>query len=209
MNRRWFLLRAFAAMLAPLSVSCSDNSHSDPPAPAEYKVLLQTSKGDVMLLIHRDWAPIGADHFYRLTKAHFYDGNRFFRALRGFVVQWGINGDPKVNKEWADVTIKDDPAKVSNKIGTITFAKSGEPDSRSTQVFVNLADNSRLDSMGFAPFGEVIQGLENIQNVYMDYGDGPPSGNGPDQGAIAAQGNAYLEANFPKLDYIKTARIVQ
>jgi len=197
------------ALALTAATACSSHMTHDPAAPAEYKVRLETTKGDVLLLVHRDWAPVGADHFYKLVQIGFYDGNRFFRALRGFVVQWGMNGDPTVNKRWSDVTLEDDPSKVSNKTGTITFAKSSEPNSRSTQLFVNLGDNSRLDSQGFAPFGEVIQGMDNLASVYMDYGEGPPGGSGPDQAAIAAQGNAYLNQNFSKLDYIKTARIVQ
>jgi peptidyl-prolyl cis-trans isomerase A (cyclophilin A) len=177
------------------------------PAPAEYRVLLQTTKGDVVILVHRDWAPRGADRFYELTKMGFYNGDRFFRALRRFVVQFGVNGDPKLNKQWSNMPIKDDPPKVSNKMGTVTFATSG-PDSRSTQVFINIGDNSRLDDQGFTPFGEVTQGMENVESFYMDYGDGPPSGNGPDQAAIADVGNPYLEEHFPKLDYIKTARVL-
>ncbi len=211
MNTRHALTIGIFAGLV-LSASCAQKAElrsraEAGPAPAEYKVLMQTTKGDVVILVHRDWAPRGADRFYELTKAHFYDGGRFFRALRGFVVQFGVNGDPKVNKQWSDMSIKDDPPKVSNKMGTVTFATSG-PDSRATQVFINLGDNARLDSMGFTPFGEVTKGMENIQNVYMDYGDGPPSGSGPDQAAIADIGNAYLEEHFPKLDYINTARVL-
>jgi peptidyl-prolyl cis-trans isomerase A (cyclophilin A) len=207
MNRRTFLGSAAAPLLA-LS-ACAKKSVAESPAPAIYRVALTTTKGDVVILVHRDWSPIGADHFYRLVKAGFYDNNAFFRALPGFVVQWGINGDPKVNQQWSDVSIKDDPPKVSNKIGTVVFAKTGAPDSRTTQVFVNLGDNSSsLDPQDFTPFGEIIQGMENIQAVYMGYGDGPPSGNGPDQSEIEQRGNAYLQEGFPKLDYIKTARIV-
>ena len=189
--------------------SCRGNKSAEMnPAPAQYKVRLQTSKGDVLILVHRDWSPIGADRFYQLTKAGFYDGNRFFRVLRGFIVQWGLNGDPTVNKQWSDSNIKDDPPKVSNKVGTVVFAMAG-PNSRTTQVFVNLGDNSSsLDPQGFTPFGEVIQGMENIMNFYTDYGDGPPNGSGPTQEAIAQLGNSYLEEHFPKLDYIKTARVV-
>ncbi len=206
MTRRQLLVLATISATS-LVISCGRHAETQ-PSPAQYKVRLSTTKGDVLILVHRDWSPIGADHFYQLTKIGFYDGDRFFRVLPGFIVQWGMNGDPKLNKQWSDASIKDDPPKVSNKIGTVTFAKSGEPDSRSTQVFVNLADNSRLDAQGFTPFGEVIQGLENIANVYAGYGEGAPSGSGPDQGSIAASGNAYLEEHFPKLDYIKTARIV-
>src|SRR6201995_2769462 len=119
-------------------------------APPQYKVRLQTTKGDVVVLVHRDWSPIGADHFYELVQMHFFDKNAFFRALPGFVVQWGINGDPDINKRWSVITVRDDPPKVPNKVGTVVFAKTGEPDSRSTQLFINLRDNSSaLDSQGF------------------------------------------------------------
>jgi peptidyl-prolyl cis-trans isomerase A (cyclophilin A) len=207
-NRRRALIAPILAVCAVFT-SCGKKAAEEEsgPAPAEYKVLLQTTKGDVVILVHRDWAPRGADRFYELTKTGFYDGDRFFRALRGFVVQFGLNGDAKVNKRWSEIPIKDDPPKVSNKMGTVTFATSG-PDSRSTQVFINIGDNSRLDDQGFTPFGEVTQGMESVQNFYMDYGEGPPSGTGPDQAAIADNGNPYLEEHFPKLDYIKTARIL-
>ena len=110
-------------------------------APPQYKVRLQTTKGDVIILVHRDWSPLGADHFYELTRMGFYNDTRFFRALKGFIVQWGINGDPKINKDWSEIPIKDDPPKVSNKVGTVVFAMAG-PSSRTTQVFINLGDNS-------------------------------------------------------------------
>jgi peptidyl-prolyl cis-trans isomerase A (cyclophilin A) len=177
--------------------------------PDQYKVRLQTTKGDVVILVHRDWSPMGADHFYELTKMGFYNDNYFFRALKGFVVQWGINGDPKVNNVWREITIRDDPPKVSNKVGTVVFAATGNPNSRTTQVFINLGDNSQtLDPQGFTPFGEVIQGMENVQNFFMEYGEGAPNGGGPSQGAIAEVGNPYLEEHFPKLDRIKKAQVV-
>ncbi len=206
MRLQFLTLVAIAALLT----SCGNKESAGmKAAPAQYKVRLQTSKGDVLILVHRDWSPLGADHFYELTEKGFYDGNRFFRALRGFIVQWGMNGDPKTNKEWSEATIKDDPPKVSNKIGTVVFAKSSAPDSRSTQVFINLGDNSgSLDPQGFTPFGEVIQGMDTVASFYTDYGEGAPDGSGPSQASIAELGNAYLEQHFPKLDYIKTARVV-
>lgn len=208
MNRRTFSSLLLAPALALLA-ACAKKPAADPPAPATYRVLLQTTKGDVVILVHRDWSPIGADHFYRLVQAGFYNDNAFFRALPNFVVQWGINGNPKINKQWSEITIKDDPPKVSNKIGTIVFAKTGDPDSRTTQVFINLRDNSAsLDPQGFTPFGEIVQGMENIEQIYMGYGDGPPHGQGPDQEAISQNGNAYLRQNYPKLDYIKSATII-
>jgi peptidyl-prolyl cis-trans isomerase A (cyclophilin A) len=208
MNRRTFSSLLLAPALALLT-ACARKPAADPPAPATYRVLLQTTKGDVVILVHRDWSPIGADHFYRLVKAGFYNDNAFFRALPNFVVQWGINGNPKINQQWSAISIKDDPPKVSNKIGTVVFAKTGEPDSRTTQVFINLRDNSAsLDPQGFTPFGEIVQGMENIEQIYMGYGDGPPHGQGPDQEAISQNGNAYLRQNYPKLDYIKSATII-
>jgi peptidyl-prolyl cis-trans isomerase A (cyclophilin A) len=195
--------------LVLLAAGCGSNKKAEAvQSPPQYKVHLQTTKGDVVILVHRDWSPLGADHFYELTKMGFYNDTRFFRALKGFIVQWGINGDPKVNKSWSEIPIKDDPPKVSNKIGTVVFAMAG-PNSRTTQVFINLGDNSgSLDAQGFTPFGEVIQGMENVQKIYMDYGEGAPQGSGPSQAAIADIGTPYLEEHFPKLDYIKKAQVV-
>lgn len=201
--------RAAAMALVSLLGSCGGNKSTQmQQAPAQFKVQMQTSKGQVVILVHRDWSPLGADHFYELTKMRFYDGNRFFRCLPGFVVQWGINGDPDKNKTWREIAIRDDPPKVSNKTGTVVFAMAG-PNSRTTQVFVNLGDNSAaLDAQGFTPFGEVILGMDKISSVNMEYGDGPPSGAGPNQAAIADIGNPYLEEHFPRLGYVKTARII-
>ncbi|HEY7209290.1 MAG TPA: peptidylprolyl isomerase [Bryobacteraceae bacterium] len=201
------LLFAFVLTL----VSCGGNKESGKMerGPDQYKVQFQTTKGDVVVLVHRDWSPIGADHFYELLQRRFYDNNAFFRALKGFVVQWGINGDPDKNKRWTDITIRDDPPKVPNKVGTVVFAKTGEPNSRSTQLFINLRDNSAsLDPQGFTPFAEVIQGMENVLKINTEYGEMSPGGAGPNPAAIADIGNAYLEEHFPRLDYIKKARVI-
>jgi peptidyl-prolyl cis-trans isomerase A (cyclophilin A) len=200
-----------AACLAVILAGCGGTFKSPKmePAPEQYRVSLQTTKGDVVILVHRDWSPLGADHFYEMTKMSFYNGNIFFRVLKGFVAQFGINGDPDINKKWSRVTFKDDPPKVSNKVGTVVFAKTGEPDSRSTQIFINLADNSAsLDAQGFTPFGEVVQGLDNAMNLYNGYGEGAPNGTGPSQAAIADIGNPYLEEHYPKLDSIKKAIVL-
>ena len=202
--RQWLLVPTLAA-IALLSLSCSSNKQTakSEAAPAELKARLQTSKGDVIILVHRDWSPIGADHFYELTKMGFYNDNAFFRTVPGFIVQWGINGDPKVNGDWSKITINDDPPKVSNKVGTVVFAKTGEPNSRSTQLFINLGDNSAsLDSQGFTPFGEVIQGMDNVMKINMEYGEQPS------QAAIADIGNPYLEEHFPRLDSVKKTAIL-
>ena len=210
MSRCRFLIHSLLPGLLLLTLACGGRkSATSETAPEQYKVRMTTTKGDVVILVHRDWSPNGADRFYQLTNMRFYDDNRFFRALKGFIVQWGMNGDPKTNKDWSEISIKDDPPKVSNKVGTVVFAAAG-PNSRTTQVFINLGDNSRsLDPQGFTPFGEVIQGMENVMNIFSEYGEGAPQGTGPSQAAIADIGNPYLEEHFPKLDYIKTANIVQ
>jgi len=211
-TRRDVLAAIGAAAATGLSISCGSKQPSAKmeAAPAQYKVLLKTTKGDVVLLVHRDWSPIGADHFYELVRMKFYNDNAIFRALPGFVAQWGISGDTDLNKKWNEISIKDDPPKVSNKVGTVVFAKTSEPNSRTTQAFINLADNSAaLDPQGFTPFAEVIQGMENVMSFYNGYGEGAPNGSGPSQAAIADIGNPYLEEHFPKLDYIKKATIVK
>jgi peptidyl-prolyl cis-trans isomerase A (cyclophilin A) len=176
-------------------------SHA-PQAPATYRVLFTTSKGPFTVEVHRDWAPKGADRFYELVKGGFFDGNRFFRVVPNFVVQWGIAGDPAVQAKWREKTISDDPVRQSNKTGTITFATSG-PNTRTTQLFINLKDNPGLDGQGFAPFGQVISGLNVVESLYAGYGEMP------DQNQIQTQGNAYLQSQFPMLDYIQTAKIQQ
>jgi peptidyl-prolyl cis-trans isomerase A (cyclophilin A) len=180
---------------AILLTGCSSST-----APSQYRVKFDTSKGMFVVEVHRDWAPFGADRFYQLVKSGFYDDARFFRVVPGFVVQWGINKDPQVTAQWQSKTIPDDPVKESNLAGYVSFATSG-PNTRTTQVFVNLANNMRLDSMGFAAFGRVIQGLEVVAHLYSGYGEQPQ------QNLIESEGNAYLQQNFPNLDYIKTARV--
>ena len=175
-------------------------------APATYKARFDTSKGAFVLDVRRDWAPTGADRFYNLVKNGFYDDNRFFRVISGFMVQFGINGDPRVSAPWRSAQINDDPVKQSNKRGFITFATSG-PNSRTTQVFINFGDNGRLDGMGFSAFGQVTTGMNVVDALYSGYGEGAPNGRGPDQGRIQLQGNAYLTKDFPNLDYVKKATI--
>jgi len=177
-------------------------------APDKYRARFETTRGEFIVEVTREWAPNGADRFYNLVKNGYYDNCRFFRVIDGFMVQFGINGDPNINRLWRGATIMDDPVKKSNSRGFITFATSG-PNSRTTQVFINFADrNSFLDPQGFSPFGKVIEGMNVVDSLYNGYGEGAPGGKGPNQGFIQNQGNAYLEKDFPKLDYIKTATIV-
>jgi peptidyl-prolyl cis-trans isomerase A (cyclophilin A) len=175
-------------------------------APATYKVKFDTSKGAFVVEVHRDWAPLGADRFYNLVKNGFFTNARFFRVVSGFMVQFGINADPKVSAVWRDANINDDRVKQSNTRGMITFATRG-PNTRTTQLFINYADNARLDSQGFAPFGQVVSGMNVVDALYSGYGEGAPRGAGPEQGRIQSEGNGYLIKEFPKLDYIKTATI--
>jgi peptidyl-prolyl cis-trans isomerase A (cyclophilin A) len=176
-------------------------------APDVFQVNFDTSKGPVIVEVHRDWAPRGADHFYALVKTGFFDGDRFFRIVRNFVVQFGINGDPKVNQLWSNVSLQDDPVTQHNTRGTIVYATRG-PNTRTTQLFINLRDNTQsLDPQGFAPFGKVTTGMDVVDSLYSSYGDMPPMGQGPDPSQIQAQGNDYLQNHFARLDYIKKATI--
>jgi cyclophilin family peptidyl-prolyl cis-trans isomerase len=175
-------------------------------APATFKADFDTSKGKVVITVHRDWAPIGADRFYNLVKNGYFDDVRFFRVLDGFMAQFGIHGDPTIDAPWMRANLKDDPVKQSNKRGMLTYATGG-PNTRTTQLFINYGDNASLDKQGFAPIGEVTSGMDVVDKFYSGYGEGQPQGAGPSQGALHSQGNAYLAKSFPKLDYIKTATI--
>lgn len=173
-------------------------------APAVYRASFSTTKGTFVVTVHRAWAPLGADRFYNLVQAHFFDGNKFFRVLKGFVVQFGISPDPAVSKAWQTATIKDDPVKTSNTPGTIVFADAG-PQTRTTQLFVNLGNNgASLDGQGFAPFGKVTSGMAVLEKLYGGYGEQASN----DQQQIQTKGNAFLQKTFPKLDGIRTARIL-
>jgi peptidyl-prolyl cis-trans isomerase A (cyclophilin A) len=175
-------------------------------APAEYTVRLQTNEGAILIDVTRAWAPRGADRFYNLVQAGFYDDARFFRVIANFVAQFGITGRPDVNAVWKDAVIEDDPPTQSNLEGTVSFATAG-PGTRTTQVFINLKDNERLDAMGFAPIGKV-RDMKVAQKLWVGYGEGAPGGRGPDQTKLQDEGAAYAAA-FPKLDRIVKARVVR
>ena len=177
-------------------------------APATYNVNFDTTKGLIVITVHRDWAPNGADRFFNLVKNGFYDDVRFFRVIDGFMAQFGIHGNPAISSAWRGANIKDDPVKQSNKRGFVTFATAG-PNTRTTQLFINFGDNTGLDKQGFAPIGEVTKGMDIVDKLYNGYGEGAPRGKGPDQGRTQGEGNAYLSKDFPKLDYIKTATIAK
>jgi cyclophilin family peptidyl-prolyl cis-trans isomerase len=189
------------ALASALHPDLLDPSKASAKAPETFKAKFTTTKGDIVIEVHRAWAPNGADRFYNLVKMGFFDDTRFFRAVAHFMVQFGINGDPAVNAKWQEQGIPDDPVKQSNKRGFVTFAQRPTPGSRTTQVFINYGDNSRLDN-SFAPFGEVIQGMEIVDSFNTQYGEAP------NQGLIQSRGNAYLDSTFPNLDGVKHAAIM-
>jgi peptidyl-prolyl cis-trans isomerase A (cyclophilin A) len=182
-------------------------------APDQFRVRLETTKGDIVIEVNRDWAPNGADRFYNLVKLGFYDGAVFFRVIRNpdpFMAQVGYHADPEVTRAWAAAQIPDDPILQPIERGTVCFAMSSSPNSRTTQFFINYRDNSYLRQYGaFAPFGRVVEGMTVADQLYAGYGEGAPSGQGPSQAMIQREGNAYLEASFPKLDAIKRAVLVE
>jgi peptidyl-prolyl cis-trans isomerase A (cyclophilin A) len=201
------------ATLIVVVVSCADKPapaagsggpaaavSSSGPSPDSFRVAFETSRGNFVVQVVRAWAPQGADRFYDLVQQHFFDGERFFRVVPGFVAQFGLTPDPKANASWDAKPIADDSVRQSNTHGMVSFASMG-PNTRTHQLFINLADNAQLDGMGFPPLGRVVDGLSVVDSLYSGYGDTP------DQIMIQSQGNSYLDRAFPKLDYIKTARI--
>ena len=188
-------------LLQPKSASMTQT------APASFKVKFQTSRGDFVVEAQREWAPLGVDRFYNLVKNGFYDGVCFFRVISGFMAQFGIHGDPKVSAAWRQERIRDDPVKQSNKRAYISYAMAG-PNTRTTQLFINYSDNSRLDQMGFAPIARVVEGMDVVDRLHAGYGEGAPQGKGPEQGRLQTEGSAYLTKEFPQLDCIKKATIV-
>jgi peptidyl-prolyl cis-trans isomerase A (cyclophilin A) len=208
MVRKAWRTTTIAILAALLFISCAGDAED---APETFTVRFVTTKGDFTVEVVRAWAPKGADRFYNLVREQFYDEVRFFRVIRDpepFMAQFGISGDPSVAARWTENVIEDDPVTQSNTRGMVSFATAG-PNTRTTQLFINYGDNSRLDASGFAPFGKVIMGMEVVDQLYADYGEGAPDGGGPDQTRIEQEGNAYLIRDFPNLDYIRTARIVE
>ena len=210
------------AALTALAIACGRDEAETPPPPAllspnadslakhapdSFKVAFETGKGRIVVQAIRAWAPLGVDRFYYLVSHGYYDRVKFFRVLPDFMAQFGIHGDPAVNSAWEDRTIPDDSVRQSNGRGTITFATGGR-NTRTVQLFINKADNRRLDALGFAPIGRVVEGMQVVDSLYQDYGEGPPHGFGPDQGRIGRQGNRYLNREYPRLDSIVSARVI-
>jgi len=194
---------------APAKASLTDPSKLTEKAPESFKVKLATTKGDITIEVTRAWSPNGADRFYNLVKAGYFTDIAFFRAISGFMCQFGIHGDPAVSAAWREAKIPDDKGgAASNTAGMVTFATAG-PNTRTTQLFINLADNTRLDSMGFTPFGKVVEGMDIVKKLNTEYGEGAPQGRGPNQTKVQAMGNEYLKKDFPNLDYIKSAELLK
>ncbi len=202
------LVAAEPADKAAPAASLADPSKLTEKAPENFKVKFSTTKGDFTLQISRALSPNGVDRFYNLVQAGYFKDIAFFRVIPGFMGQFGIHGDPVISAAWRGANIQDDPVKGSNVRGSICFAKSGAPNSRSTQFFISLGDNSRLDADGFSPFGKVIEGMDVVEKINGEYGEGAPGGRGPSQGRVQSEGNAYLKAEFPRLDYIKSATVL-
>ncbi len=178
-------------------------------APDLYRVKFTTTKGDFVVEVHRDWAPLGADRFYNLVRSGYFVGNGFYRAIQGVLVQWGINANPEATKAWSTTQIKDDPVTQHNTPGTVVFAKSG-PNTRTTHLFINLQDNSsQLDALGFEPIGTVTEGMDVVKSLYSGYGDmKEQGGGGPSQEAYTKEGKAYLDKSFPMVDKIVSTTVI-
>ena len=198
-------LTALAALVALAFPAPGQPAH----APETFRVRFETSQGAFVVEVHREWAPRGADRFHELVASGYVDGSRFFRVVSGFIAQFGVAGDPKVTAAWKDRTIPDDPVRQSNIRGTIAYAMTG-PNTRATQLYVNLADNSRLDAQGFVPIGRVTSGMDVVDRLYSGYGETSGGGmRGGKQGEMLKGGNAWLDANFPKLDHLLRARLLE
>lgn len=220
-NSRRATVAAAAAALLLFACDRDDTSHAVPgdsvllnpqaqdfmaSAPDTFHARFETNRGDFTVEVISEWAPNGADRFYNLVRNGYYDGARFYRAVADFMVQFGLHGDPAVTAAWQGERIMDDPVRESNERGTVSFAMAG-PDTRTVQIFINLADNERLDGMGFAPIGRVIDGMDVVAQLYTGYGDGPPTGTGPNQMIVREEGNAYLAREYPELDFVERATI--
>jgi peptidyl-prolyl cis-trans isomerase A (cyclophilin A) len=190
-----------------VSSGFSDPAKLTEKAPDTFKAQFDTTKGKITIEVTRSLAPNGADRFYNLVKSGYFTDVAYFRVIPGFMCQFGIHGDPAVSAKWRDANITDDPVKGSNTRGTITFATAG-PGTRTTQLFINFGNNAMLDGQGFSPFGKVTDGMDVVDKINSEYGEGAPQGNGPNQGRVQMEGNAYLKKGFPNLDYIKSAAIL-
>lgn len=199
-----FVLVLAAAIALPAQTGkLADPSQLNETAPNVFRARFDTSKGAFVIEVHREWAPLAADRFYNLVRNGFYDGTRFFRVRTGFMAQFGLNGDPNIQAAWQRASLRDEPPMKSNTRGYVSFTKENLPNTRFTQIFINYGDNSYLDGQGFAPFGQVVTGMEVVDKLVS-----PPRDNEPDQRRILREGNGYLQKEFPQLDFVKKAMLV-
>ena len=198
----FLLFFAGVFMVAGCTAEPAPEGQAEAAPLTDFKVKLETSKGDILIQVHPKWAPIGAARFKLLVEEGYYDGNRFYRVMPNFIIQWGLNGDPAITRNFSLRRLQDEPVLTTNAKGTITYAKTKRPNTRATDLFINLKDNAFLDRDGFSPFAEVIQGMDIVESMNAEYGESP------DQGRIRGDGDSYLESSFPRLDYIKKATIV-
>lgn len=185
-----------------------DPSLATETAPDTFRVRFETTRGDFVVQVHREWAPRGADRFYNLVQIGFYDHTAFFRTIENFVTQWGISPYPSVSAAWKDARIKDDPVRSSNTRGRLTFAKSGRPHTRTTQLYISYRDAKQLDDLGFAPFAEVVEGMDVVDALHKT-GEGKPVGAGPSQDLLQERGDAYLATQYPEIDRILRATVIE
>lgn len=196
----------FAAVLCIGAAAC----HKPAPkvvVPEVFRVKFETTQGDFVVEATRAWAPHGVDRFHELVRARYFDESRFYRVLRGFIAQFGVHRDFSVHAKWRNLFIVDDPRREKNLRGTLAFAQSG-PSTRATEIFINLADNAVLDDQGFVPFGKIVEGIEVIDKLYSGYGEMRPEGKEIDAGRVEEEANEYLAPRFPKMDYVKRARLL-
>ena len=196
-----------AKIPAASSPGFADPAKLTEKAPETFKAQFDTTKGKFTIEVTRSLAPNGADRFYNLVRSGYFKDIAFFRVIPGFMCQFGVHGEPGVSAKWREASIPDDAVKGSNTRGAITFATAG-PNTRTTQLFINFGDNKNLDGMGFSPFGKVTEGMDVVDKINSEYGEGAPDGRGPSQRRVQAEGNAFLKKDFPNLDYIKSATIV-
>ena len=218
MNRSSLFVPALALTLTVHLSACESAPSYNPmlltpeslteTAPETFQARFETSKGDFVIEVHREWSPEGADRFYNLVANGYYDNVRFFRVIDGFMAQFGIHGNPEVSAAWSDQRINDDPVVQSNTRGFVSYAKS-DVNTRTTQIFINFGDNSRLDPMGFSPFGQVVEGMEVVDQINSEYDDTQPRGTGPYPPSIHQRGNEYLDEEYPNLDFVTRATIVE
>lgn len=197
---------ALASNASPRQDKLPGPDEAKEQAPEKFRVKFETTKGDFVVEVNRAWSPNGADRFYNLAKVGYFKDIAIFRAIKGFMFQFGIHGDPEVSKVWSEAKIKDDPnAGQTNDFGTITFAKTGQPNSRSVQFFINLGANGRLDASGFTPFGKVVEGADVLKQINTEYGENSPEV----QGRFQAEGNAFIQKKYPNIDMIKSVTLVE